>query len=121
MRADAAALESIMIRYGLDTGAESAAAASRAAAATAAHRYMPDVAQRAFPRGFRRVTRSRKRKGLWLSAAYTDAGMTRCVKQPHLCATFMAKVRRSARRGAGRRGHARGRAQVSYFALYSNC
>jgi hypothetical protein len=102
MRADAAALESIMIRYGLDTGAESAAAASRAAAATAAHRYMPDVAQRAFPRGFRRVTRSRKRKGLWLSAAYTDAGVTRCLKQPHLCATDVygkGAAQRAARRG----------------------
>ena len=39
MRADAAALESIMIRYGLDMRAESAAAASRAAAVAAAHRF----------------------------------------------------------------------------------
>ena len=39
LRADAAALESIMIRYGLDMRAESAAAASRAAAVAAAHRF----------------------------------------------------------------------------------
>jgi hypothetical protein len=47
LRADAAALESILIRYVLDTGAVSAAAASRAAAAVAAHRHMPNAAQRA--------------------------------------------------------------------------
>ena len=47
LRADAAALESILIRYVLDTGAESAAAASRPAAAAAAHRHVPDAAQRA--------------------------------------------------------------------------
>ena len=47
MRADAAALESILMRSGLDTGAENAAAASRAAAVAAAHRHMPNAAQRA--------------------------------------------------------------------------
>ena len=47
MRADAAALESILMRSGLDTGAESAAAASCAAAVAAAHQHMPDAAQRA--------------------------------------------------------------------------
>ena len=47
LRADAAALESILIRYVLDTGAESTAAASRAAAVAAAHRHVPDATQRA--------------------------------------------------------------------------
>ena len=47
MRVESAALERILMRYVLDTGAESAAAASRPAAAAAAHRHVPDAAQRA--------------------------------------------------------------------------
>ena len=47
MCVESAALERILMRCGLDTRAESAAAASRSAAAAAAHRHVPDAAQRA--------------------------------------------------------------------------
>ena len=98
MRADAAALESILIRYGLDTGAESAAAASCAAASAAARRFDINV--------------MRQPRSACLNHRVASAGLLRCTsctlpsrpKTPTACETVRSSVHirpsAAARRGA---------------------